>query len=212
MKQFYETYRSADPILATLLRELSWSHNVRILGRCKSTIEREFYLKLTVKERWTIRDLERQLNGALFERVALSAPKVSTALAEIYPDATTIFRDSYLVEFLELSQSHTEADLQHTLVSKLRAFLLELGRDFTFVGENYLLQVGNRDFRKAHERPSIGVLPRASKDNEVVECAGHMSAGRPDYALPSRNGRVDTAVGAKLANLMFYAHFKGTKH
>src|SRR5579871_1932685 len=66
MKQFYETYRDAEPILSTLLRELSWSHNMLIVGKCKTDIEREFYLRLAAREKWSSRDLERQLNGALF--------------------------------------------------------------------------------------------------------------------------------------------------
>lgn len=126
----------------------------------------------------------------------------------------TIFKDSYLLDFLALPERHSEADLQKGLVANRRRFLLELGRDFCFIGEQYLVQVGNKDFRldlllyhrelqclvdfelkiddfkpeylrqlefylealdrdvrKPHERPSIGVLLCASKDAEVVEYA-----------------------------------------
>jgi len=110
MKQFYETYRTVDPILSALLRELPWTHNLLILGRCKRPEEREFYLRLTTQEKWSSRELERQLNGALFERAMLSPPKVSAALTQIHPGAEAAFRDSYLVEFLELPSAHTEAD------------------------------------------------------------------------------------------------------
>ena len=213
MMQFFDTYRDL-PILATLLRELSWSHNLAIMSRSKRDEEREFYLRMATKERWSFRELQRQLNGALFERVVLSPPKLSTPLAELHPDAATIFKDSYLVEFLQLSTEHSEADLEHALVEKLKQFLIELGRDFCFIGSQYPLQVGGRDFaidllffnralnclvaielkieefqpehlgklefylealdrdvKKPHEQPSIGVLLCATKDHEVVEYA-----------------------------------------
>jgi predicted nuclease of restriction endonuclease-like (RecB) superfamily len=145
MKQFFETYRD-QPKLATLLRELSWSHNLAIMSRSKRDEEREFYLRMAVRERWSFRELQRQLAGALFERTALSPAKLSPVVRELYPDAATIFKDSYLVEFLDLPPGHTEADLQRALVEKLKAFLIELGRDFCFVGSQYPLQVGGRDF------------------------------------------------------------------
>jgi predicted nuclease of restriction endonuclease-like (RecB) superfamily len=81
MMQFYETYRD-QPKLAALLRELSWSHNLAIMSRCKRDEAREFYLRLATRERWSFRELERQLAGALFERVALSPTKLSAPLAE----------------------------------------------------------------------------------------------------------------------------------
>src|ERR1041385_4843950 len=70
MRQFYETYRR-DKKVSALLRQLSWTNNLLILMRCKRPEEREFYLRLCGRERWVKRELERQLNGALFERVAL---------------------------------------------------------------------------------------------------------------------------------------------
>lgn len=133
MRQFYETYRN-QPILSTLLRELSWSHNLAIMSRCKRDEEREFYLRLAARERWSFRELQRQLNGALFERTVLSPVKLSTPLAELNPDAAMVFKDSYLLEFLDLPPAHSEADLHRGLVEKLKQFLMELGRDFCFVG------------------------------------------------------------------------------
>jgi predicted nuclease of restriction endonuclease-like (RecB) superfamily len=213
MRQFFETYRGL-PKLAALLRELSWSHNLAIMSRCKRDEEREFYLRLAARERWPFRELERQLASALFERVVLSPVKLSTPLAELHPDAAAIFKDTYLVEFLDLPPTHSESDLQRALVEQLKQFLLELGRDFCFIGTEYPVQVGGRDFaidllffnralnalvafelkvvefepehlgkmqfylealdrdvKKPHEQPSIGVLLCATKNNEVVEYA-----------------------------------------
>ena len=120
MRQFYETYRHS-PKLAALLRELSWTHNLLILGKCKRMEERDFYLQLTLRERWLSRVLERQIGGALFERVVLSPLKLSPVMTELHPDAATIFKDSYLVEFLQLLDGHSEADLQRGLFSRWRA-------------------------------------------------------------------------------------------
>jgi len=211
MRQFYDIYHR-DKKVAPLVRQLPWSHNLLILARCKRPEEREFYLRLCLRERWGKRELERQLNGALFERTILAPPKVSPLVTQIHTAAETIFKDTYLLDFLDLPDGHSEADLQRELIGNLKHFLLELGRDFSFVGEQYLLQVGGKDFhldllfyhrelrcliaidlkieefqpehlgklefylealdrdvKKPHERPSIGVLLCATKDKEVVE-------------------------------------------
>lgn len=145
MRQFYETYR-IDEKVSPLVRQLPWTHNLLILSRCKLPEEREFYLKLALRERWSKRELERQLSGALFERTVLAPPKGSALLIQLHPEAATVFKDSYLIEFLDLPTPYSEDDLQRGLVANLRRFLLELGGDFTFVGERFRLQVGGKDF------------------------------------------------------------------
>lgn len=213
MRQFYETYRQEDKV-APLVRQLPWSHNLVLLGQTKQPEEREFYLRLAVAEGWSRRELERQMRTGLFERTVLSPPQISPVLRQTHPDLAGVFRDSYMLEFLELPPSPTEADLHRGLLSKLKEFLIELGRDFCFIGSEFPVQVGGRDFaidllffhrglnslvafelkvgrfepeylgklgfylealdrdvRKAHERPSIGVLLCATKDDEVVEYA-----------------------------------------
>jgi predicted nuclease of restriction endonuclease-like (RecB) superfamily len=213
MRRFYETYRETA-IVTPLVSLLPWSHHLVILEQSKRPEEREFYLRLAIQERWSKRELERQFKTALFERAVLSPPKVTPLVAQMYPEALNVFRDAYSVEFLGLPQAHAEADLHRALLEKLKEFLIELGRDFCFVGSEYPLQVGDRDFaldllffhrglnclvaielkvgrfepeylgklefylealdrdvRKAHEQPAIGVLLCASKNDEVVEYA-----------------------------------------
>lgn len=212
MKQFYETY--PGEIVSALLTQLSWTNNLLIMSQSKSQEERHFYLEMAAREKWSSRELERQLKGALFERVALNSPKLATVLREIQPQAENFFKDSYLVEFLDLQVKHSELDLHQGLIRNLRKFLTELGRDFCFIGSEHQVQVGNQDFaldllffhrelnalvaielkvgrfepehlgklnfylealdrdvRKSHENPSIGLLLCASKDDEVVEYA-----------------------------------------
>jgi predicted nuclease of restriction endonuclease-like (RecB) superfamily len=213
MRQFYETYQDDEKVSA-LLTQLSWTNNLIILSQSKRQEEREFYLRRAVQEKWSSRELERQIKTALFERIILTPPKVSSMVTQTHPAALSVFKDAYLVEFLGLPDSHAEADLHQGLLKQLKDFLIELGRDFCFVGSEYPLQVGGRDFaldllffhrglnclvaielkvgrfepeylgklafylealdrdiRKPHEHPALGVLLCASKDNEVVEYA-----------------------------------------
>lgn len=145
MRQFYETYQG-DKKVSALLTQLPWTHNLIIFSQSKRPEEREFYLRMAIQEKWPSRELERQFKTALFERVALNPVKVSPLVRQIHPEALSVFKDSYLVEFLGLPQSHAEADLHAGLLHKLKDFLIELGRDFCFVGSEYPLQVGGRDF------------------------------------------------------------------
>jgi predicted nuclease of restriction endonuclease-like (RecB) superfamily len=103
-------------------------------------------MRLAIREGWGKRELERQLRTALFERAILSPAKMSSRVSQTHPDALNIFRDSYVVEFLDLTNDHAESDLHRGLVGKLKDFLIELGRDFCFIGSEYPVQVGGRDF------------------------------------------------------------------
>lgn len=145
MRQFYEVYRDQEKV-APLARQLSWSHNLIILGQSKRPEEREFYLRLATQEKWSKRELERQFKAALFERSVTQPAKVSAVLTQTHPAALEVFRDAYMVEFLDLPSGHAEADLHQGLLARLKDFLTELGRDFCFVGSEYPLQVGSRDF------------------------------------------------------------------
>ena len=176
--------------------------------------ERQFYLRLAAQQKWSSRELERQLKTGLFERMVAQPAKVSAVLRQLYPNALSVFKDSYLVEFLALPDGHSETDLHQGLLVRLKDFLLELGKDFCFVSSEFPLQVGGRDFaidllffhrglncliaielkvgrfepeylgklnfyqealdrdhRKPHENPAIGVLLCAGKDDKVVEYA-----------------------------------------
>ena len=212
MKQFYETYR-ADEKLAALVREIPWTHNTVIFSRCKTPEERAFYLQLTATDKLNKRELERQIDASQFERSAIS-PILSPAARELDPRISEAFKDQYILEFLGLPDIHSESDLQKALTQHMKTFVLELGKDFLFMGEEYRLQVGNQDFyidllfyhrglsalvafelkigkfspehigqlnfylealdrdvKKPHENPSIGVLLCRDKDDEVVEYA-----------------------------------------
>ena len=147
MKQFYETYNGVDEKLSTLLRQISWSNNLAIMSRCKTIEERAFYLNLCVHDRLSFRQLERQIDSALYERNAVGSPKLSTMLREIAPQAEQIFRDQYVMEFIGGKEYEHENSMKAALVKQMKKFILELGKDFLFYDEEFRLQVGNSDFR-----------------------------------------------------------------
>jgi predicted nuclease of restriction endonuclease-like (RecB) superfamily len=145
MKQFYETYKDF-PKLSPMVREISWTNNLLIFSRCKTIEEMEFYLKLVKQENYSKRELDRQISASLFERTMIGNSKLSTVVRETNHNLSNTFKDSYVFEFLNLPDQHSESDLQRGLVRQMKNFILELGKDFLFVGEEYKLQVGNSDF------------------------------------------------------------------
>jgi len=244
MRQFYETYKDAQmvssartqiqstdkendtivsltmtpfkiwDIRSTVLAEIGWTQHLILVSRCKSEEERLFYLYLTKKEKYTVKELDRQISSSVFERTILSEKKETLGSGVQVATLKQHFKDLYIFEFLNLPEPFTENKLQKGLTQKLKSFLLELGKDFLFVGEEYRIQVGNKDFfidllfyhrqlqclvafelktvdfspehigqlnfylealdrdvKKQHENPSIGILLCKGKDSEVVEYA-----------------------------------------
>lgn len=213
MRQFYEAYWNRE-IVSPLVTQLPWTHHLILLSQTKHCQEREFYLLMAVKERWSKRELERQIRTGAALRSDPGPRQASQAMSELRPGDAEEFKNAYSLEFLGLRGGHSEADLHGALLENLGRFITELGRDFCFVGSEYPIQVGNRDFavdlvffhraltclvaielktrefqpedlgkldfylealdrdvRKSHERPSIGILLCAGKDSQVVEYA-----------------------------------------
>lgn len=128
------------------LAKVSWTHHLVLLSRARTEEERAFYLRLCIQEKYSVRQLERQINSGVFERVMLGNQRQPPAIKELDQDVVNVFKDSYVFEFLNLPEPHSEGALQKALIAQMRSFILELGRDFLFVGEEYRLQVGNSDF------------------------------------------------------------------
>ena len=143
MKQFYETYAGNEK-LSALLTQLSWTNHLLIMSSSKSDEEREFYIRLAIKERYSSRQLERQMDSGYYERYMLSKDKL---LPESLMSQQNPFLDQYVIEFLDLPDTFHENDFRRALVKGMCDFILELGKDFTFVGEEYPIQVGGEDFR-----------------------------------------------------------------
>jgi len=146
MKQLYETYKDSEK-LSPLVRELPWTHNVVILHNTKSIEEKEFYIKTCINEKWSRRELERQIESSLYERFMLS--KKTDKLVPHTKDKNILahFKNEYVLDFLGLKDKFSEGDLRKAIVSNLKQFILEVGKYFTFVGEEYKVTVGNEDYK-----------------------------------------------------------------
>ncbi len=144
MKKFYETYKDND-IVTPLVTQISWTNHLLIMSGCKTDEEREFYIRLCIKENYSKRQLERQLDSGYYERYMLSK---ETLLPEsVKKWGENPFLDSYVMEFLDLPNEFHENDLRKALIRNMKDFILELGKDFTFIDEEYKVQVGGDDFR-----------------------------------------------------------------
>lgn len=144
MKKFYETYKDND-IVTPLVTQISWTNHLLIMSGCKTDEEREFYIRLCIKENYSKRQLERQLDSGYYERYMLLK---ETLLPEsVKKLGENPFLDSYVMEFLDLPNEFHENDLRKALIRNMKDFILELGKDFTFIDEEYKVQVGGDDFR-----------------------------------------------------------------
>ncbi|MEK9149082.1 MAG: PDDEXK nuclease domain-containing protein [Candidatus Desantisbacteria bacterium] len=151
-KRFYLTYRDYSK-LRTLFAEISWSHNLLLLNKTKTIEEKEFYLKMSIKERWSFREIQRQIDSAYFERFMLS--QNTDKLMKIEQDKLAIplddihrhLKDEYILEFLDLSETFVEKELRKAILNNLRDFFLEFGKNLSFVGEEYPLVVDGEEFR-----------------------------------------------------------------
>ena len=148
MKQFYETYKDF-PFVSPLVTQISWTNNLLILSGTNSIDEKEFYIKMCIKNNYSKRELDRQISSGYFHRYMLADGKANQSLSktvgeEDYPNTKIL--DTYSLEFLDLPNNYSEKDLKNAIISNMRDFILEIGKDFSFVGEEYRVQVGNEDF------------------------------------------------------------------
>jgi hypothetical protein len=148
MIQIYSIYK--DDVIATpLVTQLSWTNNLLILSGSKTKEERHFYLKLAIKNNCSKRELDRQISSSYYERYMLSDKKQLPTLNKTideddYPNTKIL--DTYSLEFLDLPNEFSENDLKNAIINNLKKFILEIGKDFTFISDEYRVQVGNHDF------------------------------------------------------------------
>jgi predicted nuclease of restriction endonuclease-like (RecB) superfamily len=168
MRQFYETYWSSKivspvarqlqqadnqqleivsplarqfeitDIRASILCKITWTNHLIILTKTKTTEEREFYIRLCIQENYGKRELERQITTGVFERAILDKQELSS-----WPQT---IKTNYVFEFLNLPGNHNENDLRTALIHQMKNFILELGKDFIFMGDEYRIKVGDSDF------------------------------------------------------------------
>jgi predicted nuclease of restriction endonuclease-like (RecB) superfamily len=222
-RQFYRTF----PIASTLRTQLSWTH-YKLLLSIDNEDKREYYIAETVKNNWSVRQMERQLNSQLFERLLLSNDKESVlavARNEVIPtNPNEIIKDPLVLEFLGLKResAYYEKDFEQSIITNLQDFLLELGNGFSFVARQKRIHLDGDEFfidlvfynrllqcfvlfeikthklthedlgqlqmyvnyydrveKVAHEKPTIGILLCADKNDAVVK-----------YSLPENNNSI----------------------
>ena len=146
MRNFYITYQENEK-LAPLVREISWTKNIIIMERCKDDIRREFYIKTTKKFGWTKDVLINQLEAGAFERYMANQTSFDKTVPEKYRhQAKLAVKDEYSFDFLELGEEHSEKVLELALLENVRKFLIEMGGYFTFVGNQYRLEIDGQEF------------------------------------------------------------------
>lgn len=147
MRLFYSKY----PNYQTVSGKLSWSHLVELLS-IEEDLARKFYEKQCITEAWSVRELKRQINSALFYRLALSKDKKGvlelSRKGQILEKNTDILKEPYILEFLKIPENHayTEKELEQRIIDNLKMFLLELGKGFAFVGRQYRITLDNTHY------------------------------------------------------------------
>lgn len=145
MRNFYLTYRDSEK-LAPLVREISWSNNIIIMEKCKDDLQREFYIQMSKRYGWTKRVLTNFVETQMYEKYLLNQTNFDLTLpAEQKVQAKLAVKDEYTFDFAELSPEYSEHELEMQLVNNIRSFLIEMGGDFTFIGNQYHLMAGSRD-------------------------------------------------------------------
>ncbi len=132
-----------EEFVSAVLTQIAWSHHLEIFSAVKDSAQRLFYLLMCIKEKWSKTELRRQIQTASFERTMMGNQIVSAVQTQL-PEG--IFKDPYIFEFLDLPETHSENDLEKALILHLQKFILEIGKGFTYMGNQFRLQVGNKDY------------------------------------------------------------------
>jgi predicted nuclease of restriction endonuclease-like (RecB) superfamily len=146
MRDFYVTYYENE-ILPPLVAEISWTKNIVIMEKCKDVLEREFYIKMTKRYGWTKNVLINNLENKAYEKYLLNQTNFDETVPGKYRlQAKLAVKDEYTFDFLEMGLEHSEQELEIGLINNVRAFLSEMGGNFTFVGNQYHIDLGGDDF------------------------------------------------------------------
>ncbi len=146
MRQFYAEYHNSAN-LQPLVGEISWTKHLIIMSRCKDSLEREFYIRMTRKFGWTKNVLIHQIENKTYEKTLLNQTNFSKTLPEkIRKQAKLAVKDEYTFDFLELAEKHNEMELERALISKINQFLIEMGGAFAFMGNQFRLEIEDDEF------------------------------------------------------------------
>lgn len=218
MRKLYLTFPKSE----TLSHQLTWSHYFELL-KCDDPLEIQFYMKECVKEGWKVRELKRQINSSLFQRLALSTDKEGVLALAIeghqVMNASDIIRDPYVLEFTGLPQQkrYRETDLEKALKTNMEKFLLELGRGFAFIGRQYIIPIGSRRFKVDlvfyHAILKCYVLidlKRAEiKHSDIGQMNLYLNYFKNEICQPDDNPPVGIVLGARKDELLMEYALQG---
>ena len=146
MRNFYVEY-SQSPFLPPLVAEISWTKNCIVMEKCKDPQEREFYIRITKRFGWTKDVLINNIENKAYEKYLTNQTNFDETVSDKYRlQAKLAVKDDYNFDFLEMGIEHSEAELEAGIIHNIRAFLSEMGGDFSFLGNQYHLDVADDDY------------------------------------------------------------------
>jgi len=147
MRNFYLAYPQPKEKLAQSVREIGWGHNITLLEQCPDPIERWFYAVKAQRHGWSRHVLSHQISTRAYQKTLQAQHNFESALpTERVPTATLALKDEYTFDFLELTGEHSEYELEQQLLGNVRRFLQEMGGDFTFIGNQYRLELEGNEY------------------------------------------------------------------
>lgn len=175
IRNFYVTYQD-DSKLQPMVAEISWTKNLAIMEKCKDVQEREFYIRMTKRYGWTKDVLINHIENRSYEKYLLNQTNFEETVPEKYREqAKLAVKDAYVFDFMELGAEYSERELELGLVGNIREFLAEMGGTFTFIGNQYHLDVGGDDFY-------VDLLLFHRKLKSLIAIELKIGAFKPEYA------------------------------
>ncbi len=135
------------PEMPEFLALITFTNHIEIIARCRSLEEKVFYILYSMRERMTQMQLRRAIVSQAYESVMSKEKRVTKTLREKYPDAEFMMKDKVFLEFLGLPEKHTEPKLRREILNHMKQFILELGKDYLYMGDEYHVKVGAKDKR-----------------------------------------------------------------
>ena len=142
-----QSERETIPLMPKVLGFTTLTNHLEILSRCKRNEERLFYVMYSNKEHLATRELKRCISNQTFSTLLGSKKSMSKGMLKTYPKAPAMFKDTLFVDFLNLPQRHSESKLKNELIEHMKQFILELGKDFIFMDQEYRLEVGASTYK-----------------------------------------------------------------
>lgn len=218
MRKLYITF----PKCETLSHKLTWSHYFELL-KCEDEMELQFYLHEAINQKWKVRELKRQINSSLFQRIALSTDRegIMTLAHKGHQIMTAddIIHDPYILEFTGIPQKkrYKEGDLEKALKDNMEKFLLELGRGFAFIGRQYVVPIGNRNFKVDlvfyHCILKCYVLIDLKRNevshNDVGQMNLYLNFFKAEICMPDDNPPIGIVLGSKRDELVMEYALQG---